>query len=243
MPIVINVQRISSNEKPQGNAASNVSSGDISAKLVVIEARKAAMRSLLHDFSNVMVGLCSISENAVDEIEPGSLLRDDMEIIRDSALKARQIIRRISVLNGSDEDEDVSLVDLVNWIEGEIETIKAVLPKGSVVSVPDKVRTVLSNVSTSNLRDFLITLAAGVSGNAGQYRIKMEIEIRENDDGCAIVVVVADAYEPKNALSYPDEMISTLGRIAEKLEAAFSFEKKTSGPIGARLVLRCSQTA
>ena len=241
--MVINMQVDSLRAEPPDAVEGCIPVGKTSSALAVNEARKAAMRSLLHDFSNVMVGLCSMSENAVDEMEPGSPLHDDMEIIRDSAFKARQIIMRIGTLCGSEEDDDISLVDLVNWLAGEADTFKSMLPKGSSVKLPDQIRTVLVNVQTSRLRDYLITLAALVSRNVGPHRVAMEIELRENDEGCAIRVFFSDLDEQRKALPYSDDETASLDAIAKELGAVFTCRPRTSGSPEAIIVLSSGKIA
>jgi hypothetical protein len=215
---------------------------EMSSAVVICCARRAATRNLLHDFSNVMVGLCSMSENVLDDVAPGNPLRDDMEIIRDSALRARQIIRLISVLNGSDEDDGAMLVDLVNWFTNEADTIKGVLPKGSVLKLPDQARTVLANVASSLLRDYLITFAA-CTKNVAPHRVNMEIGLRESDDGCEVVATAACADDSGGSLPCSDETIRALDGIAKKMNAAFVFKKEADGSIRAGVTLRPDKTA
>ncbi|HNX04270.1 MAG TPA: hypothetical protein PKI32_02140 [Opitutales bacterium] len=159
---------------------------------MVQQGRTSATKGLLHDFSNVMVGLCSISENALDDAEPGTPLRDDMEIIRDSAVRAHQLIRRIAQLNSADV-QPPSLIDLCEWLRNEVETIRATLPKGSNVVVPDKGRSVLINVSESRLRDFILMLVAGVSLHHSRGRVAMHVEVAERGPDCAITIRFAEA--------------------------------------------------
>jgi hypothetical protein len=242
MPMVINMQVDYSRTKTSGTAE-GMAHEEMATALAVNEARRAAMRSLMHDFSNVMVGLCSMSENAVDEIEPGNPLHDDMEIIRDSAFKARQIIRRISVLGGSDDDDGESLVDLVNWMATEADTLRSMLPKGSVVRLPADVRTVLVNVSTAGLRDYLIVLAAFVSKAVGPHRCAMEIDLRETDEGCAVLTSFADADRPERELSYPDGATAMLQSVAGKLGTTVTFGKKKGAQLETGIVIRSGRQA
>lgn len=169
-----------------GDSASQSGEPSLPARYMVQQGRTAATKGLLHDFSNVMVGLCSLSENALDDAEPGTPLRDDMEIIRDSAIRAHQLIRRIAQLNSADA-QPPTLIDLCEWLRGEVETFRATLPKGSEVAVPDKGRTVLLNVSETLLRDFLLMLVAQISATH-RARLSLRIEVAERGADCAIAV-------------------------------------------------------
>ncbi len=155
------------------------------------EGRTAATKGLLHDFSNVMVGLCSLSENALEETEPGSPLRDDMEIIRDSSVRAHHLIRRISALNSTDV-QPPCLLDVAQWLSGEAETLRAILPKGSGVTMPDKTRAALVTASDSLLRDFLLTLVAAVARARPRERLSLLVTLEETADECLLAFVFSD---------------------------------------------------
>ncbi len=176
-------------------------SGDKDAKgeqvplsLYVQEGRSAATRGLLHDFSNVMVGLCSLSENALDETEPGTALRDDMEIIRDSAVRAQQLIRRIVRLN-SGEDEEKSLIEPGAWLANEAETIRATLPKGSELNIGSNSKGMLLHVNESCLRDFLLLVIARTA-RRNRERLRLDIKVEEQGDSCLLLLVFSGA-KPK----------------------------------------------
>jgi hypothetical protein len=237
---------------PMGNKVQQASSsgsqrtgrnGQLSrtAMQFIQDGRTEATRGLLHDFSNVMVGLCSLSENALDETEPGSPLHDDMEIIRDSAVRAQQLIRRISMLNGGDPD-DVALIDLVSWLSGEVDTIRATLPKGSVVTLPDAGRTVLANVAESPLRDFLLTVTARFSKHLRDSRIKLELDVVENESDCVISMTFHGVDEsanggPVEALPGGADFEEAMPELARSLGASFSARRLEAGSLSMELAL------
>jgi hypothetical protein len=152
--------------------------------LRVQQGRAAATRGLLHDFSNVMVGLCSLSENALEETDPASPLHNDMEIIRDSAVRAHQLIRRIVTLNNPD-DAEACLIDITSWLRNEAETLRALLPKGSDVIVAEIGRTVLVHVREDLLRDFIILAALDIS-RSQHSRISVQLGARVEGGLCHV---------------------------------------------------------
>jgi hypothetical protein len=185
------VERVIPNSET-GDDASASQELSIDSLSLVQQGRTAATKGLLHDFSNVMVGLCSLSENALEETEPGTPLRDDMEIIRDSSVRAHHLLRRISTLNAA-ETQSPCLFDLGQWLAGEAETIRAVLPRGSEVVFPDKARSVLVTASESLLRDFILTLVAGVAQAHPRGRISMRATLSEKDDACVLAIAFSEA--------------------------------------------------
>jgi hypothetical protein len=207
-------------------------------EFLVQQGRIAATKGLLHDFSNVMVGLCSLSENALDETEPGSPLYDDMEIIRDSAVRSRQLINRISTLNGT-EATAPTLLDLVSWITAEADTMRAILPKCSALKLPDHGRTVLVNVHEQSLRDFLLMVTAALSGSRQNARIDMEFSITETDDVCILGLSLsrAEAEGVKLADLISVELSRALEVMAEKINAVCRVTRRTPNNVVFELAL------
>ena len=230
--------------KPETDGQSSVrdnesSDPSLATLLFVQEGRTAATKGLLHDFSNVMVGLCSLSENALDEAETGTPLHDDMEIIRDSAVRAHLLIRRIVALNSTEVSEP-SLVDLVTWLHNEIETIRATLPKGSDVMMPNEGKSMLVSVRESRLRDFILMLTADISNRQKQSRISMNMSLSEKGRDNVLLIRFSDAHR---ALEIPainkDRTLyaSILSEMALGLDAACTVDITDDGSFVVELTL------
>ena len=185
----------------------------LSALLFIQQGRTAATRGLLHDFSNVMVGLCSLSESAVEETENGTPLHDDMEIIRDSAMRAHQLISRISALS-SNEPDDPQLMDLATWLGNEAETIRATMPKGSEVIIaptPDG-RPVFVTVREYLLRDLLLMVTTNFARRRPSSRHSLTIHIQPNGHKRTLEIIVKDTQTPLEAsfFSGENELFTTI---------------------------------
>ena len=169
----------------------------LSALLFIQQGRTAAIRGLLHDFSNVMVGLCSLSENAVEETEKGTPLHDDMEIIRDSSVRAHQLISRISSLNSNDPD-DPTLMDLATWLGNEAETIRATMPKGSEVVIAPTAdgRPVFVTVREYLLRDLLLMMATNIARRRPGSRLSLVINILPEGRKRLLKITLRDPQAP-----------------------------------------------
>lgn len=181
-------------------------SEDWLARAVVQESRAAATRGLLHDFGNVMVGLCSISENALEEVDFQHPLRDDLEIIRDSAFRAHHIIRRIVALNPSDPSES-DLIDCETWLRGELETLRSVLPKGSEVRFDQTGETFWIQASDEALRDILLVIAHTAARRRGT-RILLKVVTRQQGNQVEINLIDAASDEGRSGLDDVADAIS-----------------------------------
>jgi hypothetical protein len=146
-------------------------------RAIVQEGRAAATRGLLHDFSNVMVGLCSISENAVEDVPEDNPLHDDLAIIRDSSMRAYQLIRRIVQLNAVDPGEP-DLIECRSWMAGELESLRAVLPKGSSVTVDESSPVLFLRTREDALRDAFMVLSLAAA-RRHRARVSLTLAVRK----------------------------------------------------------------
>jgi len=146
-------------------------------RAIVQEGRAAATRGLLHDFSNVMVGLCSISENAVEDVPEDNPLHDDLAIIRDSSMRAYQLIRRIVQLNAVDPGEP-DLIECRSWMAGALESLRAVLPKGSSVTVDESSPVLFLRTREDALRDAFLVLSLAAA-RRHRARVSLTLAVRK----------------------------------------------------------------
>lgn len=213
----------------------------LSALLFIQQGRTAATRGLLHDFSNVMVGLCSLSENAVEETEKGSPLHDDMEIIRDSAVRAHQLICRISALS-SNEPDDPTLMDLATWLGNEAETIRATMPKGSEVTIAPtpEGRPVFVTVREYLLRDFLLMVTTNISRRRPNSRLTLVIHIIPEGKKRTLRIVLRDIQNPLDEayMSGENELFKAiLCNTAASLNASCDTGRNDDGSLYVNLTL------
>jgi signal transduction histidine kinase len=184
-------------------------------RMLVQEGRTTATKGLLHDFSNVMVGLCSLSENALEEIPEDSPLHGDMEIIRDSAVRAHQLIRRISALNSLDAAYP-SLVDLGAWLKGETDTFRAAMPKGSDVTADGQPGTLLVHVKEGVLRDFILMIASDLARSL-RKRMTLALRVNTTDEGARLHLIFSDVSGLKEDCAWTNR--SSLNSIVANLMA------------------------
>lgn len=213
----------------------------LSALLFIQQGRTCATRGLLHDFSNVMVGLCSLSENAVEETEKGTALHDDMEIIRDSAVRAHLLICRISALNNNEPD-DPTLMDLATWLSNEAETIRATMPKGSEVTIAQTPngRPVFVTVREYLLRDFLLMVTTNMSRRRPNSRLSLTINILTDGRKRALQILLKDTQNPLDAayMSGENELFNAILKdTATNLNATCTTGRSDDGSLSVTLSL------
>lgn len=179
---------------------------------VAYESRSAAMRSLLHDFNNIMVGLSAISDSVVNELPEDHPLQDELEIIRDSAQRAQELLRWLSKINSRFPDI-VEQVELRDWLSGEAATLKALLPKGSevIVEVPDENLQV--RLIEEDLRDLLFVAAHDVALRAGA---RLRLTIRATSVIGGILIEIQD-----DTLNRPRSSVQDTSTHSVEQRAAF----------------------
>jgi hypothetical protein len=225
----------------QDNHADDNAGHALSSLLFIQQGRTAATRGLLHDFSNVMVGLCSLSENAVEETEKGTALHDDMEIIRDSAVRAHLLICRISALNNNEPD-DPTLMDLPTWLSNEAETIRATMPKGSEVTIAPTAdgRPVFVTIREYLLRDFLLMVTTNISRRRPNSRLSLSIHIGQDVRKRTLQILLKDTQTPLDAayMSGENELFNAiLSETAANLNATCQTGRNDDGSLFVTLTL------
>lgn len=88
---------------------------------------------LVHDFSNVMAGVLSISELYFDAVKEGDPMHKGLSQIKKSAFDAQKIVRKIIELNRKQTNVK-SYYNIEQLIEDQIDLIKIILPKHIVVT-------------------------------------------------------------------------------------------------------------
>ena len=168
---------------------------------------------LVHDFSNIMTGIHSLSELYHDSLEPENPMYQGMEQIKKSSMQAQTLVRRIIDLNR----EDTSVRDYHNvqkLIKDQIELIRIILPKQIEINLDsndeelpvycDEVtfRQMLLNLAINARDAFKESQKGAVSISvikkergshalentiAGSYTTEKDsVEIVFNDNGCGI---------------------------------------------------------
>lgn len=90
---------------------------------------------LLHDFSNVMTGIFSLSDLYHNTLPARHPLRDGLGLIKDNAAQAQRLVRKIIDLNRETSGEK-TYVNLGRLVREQMDLIKVILPRGTQLSGP-----------------------------------------------------------------------------------------------------------
>lgn len=90
---------------------------------------------LLHDFSNVMTGIHSLSELYHDSLPPEHPLHEGLGLIRDNSSQGQHLLRRIIDLNRENTDEK-TYADLAHLVRDQADLLKILLPRGTRLTLP-----------------------------------------------------------------------------------------------------------
>ena len=129
----------------------------LAARLAVMEARRSCVRGLVHDFNNVMVGLCSFSEGLLLDMEPDDPRYEDLDLIRESAFRAHGLLRSIGSVNRGD-DLDSGPLNLALWLPTQEPLYAALVDKGARVTFNIDPGLPWLGVADLALRDLLLVV-------------------------------------------------------------------------------------
>jgi len=92
-----------------------------------MEALGTLAGGIAHDFNNILSAVIGFSEIALSEIEPGTLLHDNIGEILKAGQRARDLVRQILAFSRQAEQERMSL-DLIPIITEVLKLLRATLP-------------------------------------------------------------------------------------------------------------------
>lgn len=200
---------------------------------VAHESRSAAMRSLLHDFNNIMVGLSAISDAALDELPEAHPLQEDINIIKETTQRAQELLRWLSGINTRFPDV-IESIDLGPWLPGEVAKLRALLPKGSKVVVEVQEESLQVRLIEEDLRDILFVAAHDVALRTGA-RVRLLMKASRSKDGI-LLEINDEPLHPASSLGLEahttfshQERAAFLEAFAEKYRARVQRQSRANG--------------
>lgn len=99
------------------------------------ESLSTLTSGLLHDFSNVMTGIFSLSDLYHNTLPQRHPLRDGLGLIKENAAQAQRLVRKIIELNRETSGEK-SFINLGRLVREQIDLVRMILPRGTQISGP-----------------------------------------------------------------------------------------------------------
>jgi len=164
-------------------------------------AQAMVTEALMHDFSNHMTGIYTLSECCRDSLDADSALRQDLDMIVDSAVRAQQIVRQLSDFN-RDESETCAMVtaNLARFINDQMPLLRVIFPKGTKILMEGRGDQWTVKIDPQAFRRMLIQLAFNARdalGESGQIEISLRsapVETGCYDDVFPDLVATDNAY-------------------------------------------------
>lgn len=122
------------------------------------ESLSTLTSGLLHDFSNVMTGIFSLSELYHNTLPNRHPLRDGLGLIKDNAGQAQRLVRKILELN-RDNSGEKTYVNLGRVLREQLDLLKVILPRGSQLTGPAEDGDWPVFIDETALRQTLVNLA------------------------------------------------------------------------------------
>lgn len=136
---------------------------------------------LLHDFSNVMTGIFSLSELYHNTLPNRHPLRDGLGLIKENAGQAQRLLRKILDLNRETSGEK-SYVNLGRIVREQVDLVKVILPRGTQLTGPAEDGEWPVYIDETAFRQTLVNLAMN-SRDALRGPGEIKISLRSVDPG------------------------------------------------------------
>ncbi|HCJ12200.1 MAG: hypothetical protein A2Y14_01200 [Verrucomicrobia bacterium GWF2_51_19] len=177
---------------------------------------------MIHDFSNVMTGIYSLSELYLEKIDPSDAMYEGMAQIKKSSFEAQKLVRRIIDLN-RDVSKEKNYHNVNALIKNQLDLLKIILPRNTKIDLDLTPQEIPVYVDEVAFRQVLLNLAMNsrdaIGPKGGKVRIRTRpvaareaifeggltgfipsrkgVEVAFSDNGCGIPQkYVAKVFEP-----------------------------------------------
>ncbi|MFW5883673.1 MAG: sensor histidine kinase [Verrucomicrobiota bacterium] len=185
---------------------------------------------LVHDFSNIMAGIFSLSELYCSSLEPDHSMYRGMNQIKKNSMEARKLVRRIIELN-REESGQASYHNLEEIVADQLDLINVILPKGSEVIFEPGGESLPVYLDDVAFRQTLLNLAINARDALDDRAGRIEIQLRKVPAGQPMCEnCVSGTYTPATdgvELSFSDSGCGMSTEVAERIFEPFFTTKDT----------------
>lgn len=142
------------------------------------EVATAVTRRFLHDFNNMIAGICSLSELYAVPGSDAETLTEAMTHIRDSSIRAQKLTQQIRALS-SMSDGEASYFEVTKLIQEQEDYLRAILPRHVELELELSDEPLPTRLDANRFKQALLHLASNASDAVDK---KPRISIR-----CAVV--------------------------------------------------------
>lgn len=148
-------------------------------------ARLAAIRGLVHDLSNALVGGHSLLEAIQPSLPPGDDLGEDLKLILQSILKAEACLQQMRSVY-TDEAEGIDYLEPASWLPQHEQALRALLPRGVRLEWAELVPGLPVALDEVHWRDGLLVLLLNV-GHLLEDQAVLSLSWLPSEGGASLV--------------------------------------------------------
>jgi len=146
------------------------------ASLAWKESLASLTAGLIHDFSNVMAGIFSISELYYDGMDEGNPMFAGLGQIKKSSMEARRLVRRIVDLN-REEPRSAAYHNIEHLLREQLDLLEVILPKGTRLNTHFTEQEIAVYIDDVNFRRLILNLGLNAADALGRQGT-VDIEVR-----------------------------------------------------------------
>lgn len=194
------------------------------------ESLSTLTTGLLHDFSNVMTGIFSLSELYHNTLPARHPLRDGLGLIKENAGQAQRLVRKILDLNRETSGEK-SYLNLGRLVREQMDLIKVILPRGTQLVGPGEDGDWPVYIEETAFRQTLVNLAMNARDalrGPGEIRLSLRVIEAETPAAVGAVPTVPILSEPAVELAFSDNGIGIAAPHLERIFDPFFTTKDAS---------------
>ncbi len=163
-----------------------------------LEAIGTLAGGIAHDFNNILMPILGYTEISLNMVSPEEKLASNLQMIRNSALRAKELIQQILTFSRAQEQERKPTYPQ-QVIKETLKMIRSILPKN--IDIEQDISTDCSQIlaTPTHLQQILMNLCTNayqaIQPNGGVLAIKLkEVEMTENDPKVAAGELASGGY-------------------------------------------------
>jgi two-component system, cell cycle sensor histidine kinase and response regulator CckA len=132
---------------------------------------------IAHDFNNLLGGVLALAELALGTLDTGSPARDELESIRDVAIRGSEIVRQLMIYAGK-ESEIPKLLDLSEIVEDMLALLKVSVSKHATIKTDLDKQLPMVRANAAQVSQVVMNLVRNASEAIGDRDGKIHVTTR-----------------------------------------------------------------
>ncbi len=148
-----------------------------------LEAIGTLAGGIAHDFNNILQPMIGYTQMALNELSPSNPVRDDLEQVLNSSLRAKELVMQILAISRSTEEQQIIPIDISSIIKEALKLLRSSLPTS--IEIRQNIQMGVAQADATQIHQVLMNLctnAAHAMDDKGILEVRLScVDLSESD--------------------------------------------------------------